>query len=338
MDETIFIEKAVLHILDTPVGMPVLSQREMELTHEAEEFIEKLFRKLLDDDHAKTAAFSDESKVRQVCGELGRGEKEFLSASIELAEFLFSIMAANPNILPADLLCCQGRVDETPWLGLFKLNYRSNYIHYVTYDEETCVNQLIKQKTVLPGESQRSEEAVLINLNDFAIRLVEKEVEMMDGMKSLYLSKVFLACQDQLSTMEKAKVLTKVAQKLSKKYLHEDFESMARLNKTIAENVESSSHRLDVENVAQEVFHRDPAIQREYIEEIKKAGIEEKEIELPERVAEKKFGKKKILTDTGIEVNFPSTYYNNKDMLEFTNNPDGTLSIVIKNVSKIFNK
>lgn len=337
MELDIKIQQAVLHILDTNMGVPVLSQREMELTNEAEDFVETIVRKLIDDDHAKNGVFHSESKIQSICREYIANDSDFLLISCKLASELFEIMRENPNIAPADLLCCRVAIGESAFLGIFKLNYRSNYIHYVTYDEETCINQLIKQKTVLPGENHRNEEAVLINLNDMTIRLVEKEVEMMDGTKMFYLSKRFLQCQDGLSPMEKAKVLTKVAQKLSKKYFSEDFESMAQLNKTISENLESTS-KVELESLAQEVFQRDPAIQREYVEEVKKAGIDEPEIEISERVAEKRFGKKKIRTDTGVEINFPSTYFKNKDMMEFTNNPDGTLSIIIKNVGKIFNK
>jgi len=52
----------------------------------------------------------------------------------------------------------------------------------------------------------------------------------------------------------------------------------------------------------------------------------------------KKYASQKIRTDTGVENNFPSDYFNDKEKLEFINNSDGTISIVIKNVSKILNK
>lgn len=337
MEEKIIIQKAALHILDTQAGIPVFSQREMELTDEAELFIENLVRKLLDDDHVKSATFNEQSRVKSICTSFASQEMDFLTISKELAGELFEIMKENPNIFPADLLCSFISFDSSLFIGLFKLNYRSNYIHYVTYDDETCVNQLIKQKTVLPSESQRNEEAVLINLDNLEIRLVEKEIEMMDGIKTLYLSKRYLDCQDQLSPIETAKALSKAAQKISKKYFNEDFESMAKLNKAITEHVESST-RVDVDVIAQTVFSRDVAMQKEYTEEIRKAGIEEAEVEISQRVAEKKFGKKKIRTDTGVEINFPSSYFDNKDMLEFTNNPDGTISILIKKVGKIFNR
>jgi hypothetical protein len=50
------------------------------------------------------------------------------------------------------------------------------------------------------------------------------------------------------------------------------------------------------------------------------------------------FRTQKIKTDTGIELNFPSEMFNNKDMMEFFNNPDGTILHPYKNVNKIINR
>lgn len=54
--------------------------------------------------------------------------------------------------------------------------------------------------------------------------------------------------------------------------------------------------------------------------------------------ANKKFRTQKLKTDIGIEINFPSHFYNDKDVIEFINNPDGSISILIKNVNKVMNK
>lgn len=52
----------------------------------------------------------------------------------------------------------------------------------------------------------------------------------------------------------------------------------------------------------------------------------------------KKFTKQKLKTDSGIEINFPAHFYGNPDVMEFINNPDGTISILIKNIGKVVNK
>ena len=78
-----------------------------------------------------------------------------------------------------------------------------------------------------------------------------------------------------------------------------------------------------------------------------KRGTEKKEIQeaqLPDQVpVQQDFARRtgkthKIKTDTGIEITFPSEYIDNSDYIQFINNPDGTLSIELKNIAKIVNK
>jgi hypothetical protein len=332
----ILIKKAVLHILDANVGVPVLSQQELELTEETYGFLEKVIAKFFEDENAKAAEFTSESgRMAELCLELTRG-LDFIAGSIEIANLLFAIMQANPAIVPADLVCALFSRDDQPYLGILKLNYRTGYIHCVDSEAEVCVNSLIKQKTVLPSETQRLEEAVVVNLVNRSLRLLEKEYEI-DGTKDYYLSKTLLRCSQQLSNAQKAKVIDKATQKISKKYYDGDFAPMAQMRKTVAANLDEVNC-VELERVAREVFRDDPPAQREYLEEIHQAGLTESQLQLPEKLVTKKFASQKIRTDTGVEINFPSDYFNDRDKLEFINNSDGTISIVIKNVGKISSK
>jgi 37-kD nucleoid-associated bacterial protein len=333
----VIVKNIILHILDTNVGTPVLSTKEIDPEQEGFDFVENLIHKMLGDDNVKNVTFlATPNQVQELCERLQLDSKDFISVSQAMANLLFEIMTHQPSIPSADLICCQLLIDGKPFLGLLKLNYRTNFIHHIEYEGETNVNLLVRQKTVLPGEHQKPEEAVLIDLDDFSIRLVEKEYEI-DGKKDYYISKQFLACSDQLSTAQKVKIISKVAEKLGKKYNNEKFDSVARLRKSVAETMEESK-AVAVESVAREIFRDDPGAQREYVEEVKQAGIREDEIQLSEQITERKFKSHKIKTDTGIEINFPSTYYNNKEMIEFVNHPNGMVSIIIKNVGKISNK
>ena len=64
---------------------------------------------------------------------------------------------------------------------------------------------------------------------------------------------------------------------------------------------------------------------------IKKAGVKE-EITFAGEEPEKKFSKHKIKTENGIELSVPTDIYKDKNAIEFINNPDGTISILITNV------
>ncbi len=53
------------------------------------------------------------------------------------------------------------------------------------------------------------------------------------------------------------------------------------------------------------------------------------------REISEKFGKQKLKMDNGIELIVPLDVYRNGDLIEFVNNPDGTVSIMLKISKKL---
>lgn len=337
MEFEIKIKKAVLHILDNNVGLPVLSNSELEIEGEVSDFLEKHLVKILNDNNLKSACFvGGDNTIRTLSDELLNNSMTFLNASFEMVNKLFDIMLKNVDIPAADLIFCLFECNNDLNLAIMKLNYKTGFTHFVCQGEEGNSNTLIKYQTLLPSDSHKIDECVIINLNDFSIKIIENEYEI-NGAKDFYLSKIFLDCDSDLSNNEKLKIISKVTQKINKKYYDEDFEKVARLKKTVAESLEESS-AVSVNTLAEQVFNKNIEIQNEYIEEIQKAGLVDKDIYIPEELASKKFRTHKIKTDTGVEINFPLELFDDKRKLEFINNPDGTISILIKNVTRITNK
>ncbi len=337
MEHDIHIKKAVLHILDTSINFPVFSNSELELDGEILEFLEKHLAKILEDTNLKKAQFVGETNpARDVCAAVKDDEGCFLEASNALGGMIFDMMLKNADITPADLICCLFYINNEQYLGILKLNYKTGYTHYVNQLEEGASNSIIRHKTLLPSDGQKVEEAVLISMETGQLKLLEKLYEI-NGAKEFYLSQYIFNCSTDLSQNQKLKIIDKVTQKINKKYYDEDFDKVAKLKKVVSDSLEENKE-IRVDAIAEEIFEANLAVREEYIQEIQKAGLKDETIEIPEKIAEKKFKTHKIKTDTGIEINFPLSYYDDRDMIEFFNNPDGSISIIIKNVSKITNK
>ncbi|WHH60561.1 nucleoid-associated protein [Petroclostridium sp. X23] len=337
MNDDISIKKMIVHILDNNLQMPVLSMREHPEDNETNEFIKKHIGKLFKDDHLKDAQFiSIDNKVENLCQELANAQDQFIRITSEIGSILFDIMIKHVDIPSADLICCLFKAGNTTYLAILKFNYKHSFIHYIQSDESGTINSIIKQKTTLPGENQKVEEYALVNLNDFSIKLVEKKYEI-NGEKTFYFSDLFLKCTTKISTAEKVKLFTKATEKFQKQYFEEDYTKPVEIRKAVADSIEEKEV-IDVMNVADNVFRQNPELKQEYLEEIRKTGLKDTMIEVSEKIAEKTFKRQKIKTDTGIEINLPVEYYGNKDRIEFINNPDGTISIVIKNIGKISDK
>ena len=328
------IKKLIVHILDNNLHLPVLSDEEHPEDEEIDEFVEKHIIKILKDDSVKKARFTDEnSRMKEICESLVLSYADFKPYTDEAAGILFEIMQKHVDIPSADVIFTIFEVDNEPYFGILKFNYKSSYIHYVHTRQTGKVNTIVKQKTALPTEGQRLDECVLISLHSLEISLLEKKYEI-NGEKDFYLSTLFLKCSGDLSTREKVKIFKKANENFNKQFFNEDFTKSAELKTAVAESFDQNA-AIHVVEVAETVFRQNPEMKNTYIDYMEKAGITGGTLEVSETVAERKFKRQKIKTDTGIEINLPVEYYKDSDKMEFINNVDGTISILIKNVSKI---
>jgi len=87
--------------------------------------------------------------------------------------------------------------------------------------------------------------------------------------------------------------------------------------------------------VIDKIFKEHPQMKEEVQEKLEKYNLTEATIEPQNPLTTKKFTKQHLMTDTGIELKIPMEEYNNK---EFITNPDGTISVLIKNIGSIESK
>ena len=78
-----------------------------------------------------------------------------------------------------------------------------------------------------------------------------------------------------------------------------------------------------------------PEIKEEFMEKMEKYRIDKEEIRPQDPATTKKYSKQYLTTDKGIEINIPTELYDDIQNVEFITNPDGTISILIKNINHI---
>ena len=111
--ESIYLKQMIIHILDSTVGMPVLSDTELESGSDFGDFVREHIYRLLSGDDVKTCHFhQEESPVYEQLTTLTK--ENFISVSQEIAQHLFTIMNQNIDIPPADFLVCSFVASETP--------------------------------------------------------------------------------------------------------------------------------------------------------------------------------------------------------------------------------
>lgn len=333
----IYIKDTVVHILDSSVGMPVLSDTLLQFGSDFADFLkEHIFRVMTSDDIKKCEFIKEESDVYEKLSKALEGEYDFLVFSRFVAEKLYEILNANIDIPAADLIVACFEINQIPHMALLKMNYKESYMHQTMPAGEGNANSIIKYRAILPGETQRLSEAAVIRLDDFSIKLIEKKYDI-NGKKENYFSKIFLNCKTHLSQKAKLAIVEKAVESVQKEFLNESeqFEEKMKAKSIIHRELEEQGE-ICIPEVASKVFEAKADLREKFKEKIEKYNIKEDEpIKPVNDTTKRKFGKQQLMTDTGIEIKIPMEQYNSTDSIEFITNEDGTISVLIKNIGKI---
>ncbi len=337
--EDIIIRQAIVHILDSLMGVPVLSDGMLELSPDLNDFLRNHIYKIASGDELKNCQFNkEESQVYRILMEHKLSlEEELVIISKEISSHLYAIMNQNIEIPPADVVFVTYQYNSKLFLAILKMNYKTTYIHNTSSDDDIGnVNYILKQKATLPMDSQKLSEAILIDLEDFGISIIEKKYEI-NGEKIDYLSKLFLVCSTRLSSKTKFDIVTKAVKQVTKKYFEDDLDKHMELKSILHEELVTEGS-INVERISNKVFKENDEIKTEFIEKVEKYNIVNDDVKLNNKQTTKKFEKQFLTTDSGIEINIPMEQYNNKQKIEFITNIDGTISVLIKNINKLTSK
>ena len=256
--EEIRIKKAIVHILDSTIGMPVLSDAALDFGSEFADFLREHIAKISSGDDGKSCQFyKEESEVYRMLTQYS--DDFFVDVSKDMADFLYSIMNSNIDIPPADLIVVRFRHGEEEYLGLLKMNYKSLYTHRTLASEEGGnTNEIIRHKSILPPESQRLSEAAIIGLSDLSVQVVERKYDV-NGEKTNYFSYLFLKCSGRMSHKSKLSIVTKAVEAVQKDGYGDlgQYEAQMKAKRIIQEELEEKGGFV-VEEIAEKIFEEKP--------------------------------------------------------------------------------
>ncbi len=321
--EEIRIKKAIVHILDSTIGMPVLSDAELDFGSEFADFLKEHIAKISSGDDGKSCQFyKEESEVYRMLTQYS--DDFFVDVSKDMADFLYSIMNSNIDIPPADLIVVRFRHGEEEYLGLLKMNYKSLYTH-----------EIIRHKSILPPESQRLSEAAIIGLSDLSVQVVERKYDV-NGEKTNYFSYLFLKCSGRMSHKSKLSIVTKAVEAVQKDGYGDlgQYEAQMKAKRIIQEELEEKGGFV-VEEIAEKIFEEKPELKTAFQDKMEKYDMVKEEVLPQSEATTRKYQKQHLFTDTGIEIKIPMEQYKNPGSVEFITNPDGTVSVLIKNIGHL---
>ena len=325
----IIIHQAILHVLDTTLDAPVLSGGGMELTAEKTAYLQNHIEKLLASDEIRQCRPLPDSAFRN---ELEHNQ-DFIDLSCRIAGVLFDYMHAHTTIHGADLAVEDFTRDGAPWLGILKLNYKNGYTHYTETVEGAPVNSIIQQRACLPTQSGKVEEGALVNLTDYSMRLLEKKYDI-DGHKEFYLSSVVFQYTQAEPEKKKLQAIQEAAAQAVKDAYEDEPHADAQVAMLIANQAADNDNQVSVEQVRQQLAEEYPLAAVPFDDYVEKSEVLEEAAApvtvTPARI--RRMESRSIRTANGIEVKIPTELLNSDSELEFLHDPDGSVSLLIKNV------
>ena len=325
----IIIHQAILHVLDTTLDAPVLSGGGMELTAEKTAYLQNHIEKLLASDEIRQCRPLPDSAFRN---ELEHNQ-DFIDLSCRIAGVLFDYMHAHTTIPGADLAVVDFTRDGAPWLGILKLNYKNGYTHYTETVEGAPVNSIIQQRACLPTQSGKVEEGALVNLTDYSMRLLEKKYDI-DGHKEFYLSSVVFQYTQAEPEKKKLQAIQEAAAQAVKDAYEDEPHADAQVAMLIANQAADNDNQVSVEQVRQQLAEEYPLAAVPFDDYVEESEVLEEAAApvtvTPARI--RRMESRSIRTANGIEVKIPTELLNSDSELEFLHDPDGSVSLLIKNV------
>lgn len=371
--DDIVIRKAILHILDTVHGDCILSNTLLDPGPDLYEFIRNHIYKIVISDDTKDCEFNPEtSPVYSVLAAWDESDEEsFISTSQVIAEKLYTAMAPGLDIPAADLLFVTFQAEGVIYLALLKMNYKESYTHEISVsdisddglsdadisadtdiDSGTDISSgiaskrepataevhadIVKSRALLPASSTRIPEAIVINLDDLHIKLLEKRYEV-NGEKVFYLSENFLVCHTSLPPKKKLNILTRVINTISNKYDGADLKNKMDTKSALQkEYVDRQS--FDVEEIGNRLFGNSPEKKSEFDEKMEQYDLQFDNFTVTNESTVKKLEKQIMVTDSGIEISIPMETYNKLANLEVQTDVTGKTTIIIKNIDNLILK
>ena len=330
------IRKGILHILDFNSGMCILSQEELDFSRgEVDVFLEKHIERAQNDAGRQTGIFYESSPFKLRLQQYISGQIEFAPFTADLANTLYEGLSGGEEAASIDLVVADYTDNDIPYVAVLLLGHKTAYTHEVNQTDGRISNQLIRHFAILPNVTQKIESYAVIRCDDLSICLFDKK-RSIDGQEVFVLADSLLQCTTQISAKDVIKKVNQTVGKVAKEYGANSAVALSKAKSYIMEKAEAADGFSPVE-LGKEVFSGSREMQHAFETQVAEEQLPA-DVKVEKKVAVKAGKNHKIKTDTGIEVIFPAAYFKNQEYIEFINNPNGTLSIEIKNIGKIIDK
>ena len=320
---TIIINKILMHMLDFEHRKIFHSASFVDLNETSIDYYRKKVEKALNSPVMKELTVGSLHEMMLRSEKLIESDEEFIKQANEMTDKLFALGSVieempNSNVLFVD---CYKNGER----HVAVLNYRMIPMSVV----EDGIVRITKQQ-VLPMMGAAVDEAIIMNCDQKQLFLIEKKYTI-DGKPDFYLNPQWIKGEEKLTDKQKFSTMKKVIKKMDDIYNVNDGKALPLMKQEIQEKMESNQPVKPLE-IVKKVLERDYQAQEESEVMLKDLGIgEEDQI----KALAGAIDTCKLVLDDEIEVRLPIEEYLSGSHLEKVKQPDGSFSIILKDINEV---
>ena len=322
----LYIKRIIIHQFSPNDTELVLAEGPLEITPRLDEYFRKKLSKVFSDE-AKRGYFDAENVFISHLGD------DLMESSVKIAQLWKEEFVISEDQKTNDLVFIQFDKEGQEYFAFLRIALKDSLIHSLGDSQHPI--QLSQNN--LPSAAQTPDEALVINRSSKQYYLIEKRIKH-NGSFANYFSENLLQVQPEQSVKKSIKMVEDTAQKIAENFNQDDFNFQGKMKSAIFNNLEEDQE-LSPEKLADQLFDNNLTARMTFVDELKEAipePISVSDIDHSRQI--KKLENQKLSLSNGIELIVPNNVYQDADSVEFIQNPDGTYSILIKNIEDIINK
>lgn len=322
----LYIKRIVIHQFTPNDTELILSDQLLTITPRIDEYFRKKLSKVFSDE-AKRGMFAEDNVFLSYLSD------DLMESSVKIAQLWKEEFVISENQKTNDLVFIQFDKDGVEHFAFLRIALKENFTH-ISSDSESPIK--VTQNN-LPSAAQTPDEALVINRSNNHYYLIEKRIKH-NGSFANYFSENLLQVQPEQSVKKSIKMVEQTAQKIAENFQQDDFAFQSKMKAAIHKNLEEEQE-LSPEKLADQLFDSNLTARLTFVDELKESIPEPIQVaDIDHSRQTKKLENQKLSLSNGIQLIVPNNVYDDAESVEFIQNPNGTYSILIKNIEDIQNK
>lgn len=318
------ITKAVVHTLDNDCSTIIMSEQPLSLNNNTsvEIYLEKLVKGILNSVSVSDTNLGLNTYFQDFVGQTF----PFLDATQRIAKDWFNNIKAQGDAKPCNLVFVQADKEDVSYLCVFEIRNKDGYIKF-TQNQTSTENTILYNQGILPSTFASVKGALLLNLNDGALRVRHRP-------NNREFLELLLDCKMIANAKESFKVVDSLVHYISDLREDDRLTNAIKARSIITENVEIYDE-IEPAQIVKEVFKQLSDDETKVMETSFEANNLGKFMNLKAVNRSSMIRKHRIITESGIEVLLPLDTLDITHMVDIQENENGKTTITLKNVGKI---